>query len=211
MDALNHARAQPVSWVVNHREDPTKATSDSTISLIQHSSTAEGQEIFNNYGPKPNAELILGYGFSIPNNPDDTILLKVGGVKESKWEVGREARGADALWKEILSAVQSEPSDSSYEDLLDASGMLQEMVQTLIDRSPNAEIPEGTAVRAEVASMFSHYLEGLLQIIFPHSKLFSCRTRPKCHPSLPPRIRKIKGTGSCRHSTSRRHQHYHRR
>ncbi|PPQ70443.1 hypothetical protein CVT26_013937 [Gymnopilus dilepis] len=167
VDALNHARAQPVSWVVNHREDPTKATSDSTISLIQHSSTAEGQEIFNNYGPKPNAELILGYGFSIPNNPDDTILLKVGGVKESKWEVGREARGADALWKEILSAVQSEPSDSSYEDLLDASGMLQEMVQTLIDRSPNAEIPEGTAVRAEVASQ-NAILRSLL--VFARSK-----------------------------------------
>jgi hypothetical protein len=34
--------------------------------------------VFNNYGPKSNEELLLGYGFTLPNNPDDVVTLKLG-------------------------------------------------------------------------------------------------------------------------------------
>lgn len=35
--------------------------------------------MFNNYGPKPNEELLLGYGFVLDPNPDDVVPLRLGG------------------------------------------------------------------------------------------------------------------------------------
>ncbi|KAF8914232.1 hypothetical protein CPB84DRAFT_1758768, partial [Gymnopilus junonius] len=167
VDSLNHARGQPVSWVVTYpSKEFTMPATEPSISLVLHPAILEDQEILNNYGPKPNSELILGYGFSIPNNPDDTILLKVGGIGGNKWEIGRNAQGVDGLWREILSAVQQSDQDSpAYEDVLDASGMMQEMVQTLIDRLPEDYVPDSTIIRVEVSTMFSHYIEGQKAIL----------------------------------------------
>lgn len=36
-----------------------------------------GQQAFNTYGPKPNEELLLGYGFTTPSNPSDLVALKL--------------------------------------------------------------------------------------------------------------------------------------
>lgn len=131
------------------------------ISLVIHTSAVQGQELFNNYGPKPNSELILGYGFSIPRNPDDTIVFKIGGIGGNKWEIGREARGTEGLWKEVLQLfVGSEEHHATYEDILDASGMLEEMVQALIHRLPDDQLSNAQELRPEVVTMFNHYLEG---------------------------------------------------
>ncbi len=44
-----------------------------------------GQEVFNNYGPKGNEELLLGFGFTIENNLFDCMQLRVTvEVKEKK-------------------------------------------------------------------------------------------------------------------------------
>ncbi|KAF9569289.1 SET domain-containing protein [Agrocybe pediades] len=172
VDSLNHARAQPVSWVVTYptEEEPV---SEPKISLILHTSIAKEQELFNNYGPKPNSELILGYGFSLPANPDDTVVLKLGGaIDGKKWEIGRDARGAEGLWKEILSTLMepgTELENATYEDILDAAEMMQEMVQAKIDRLPPLVALNKEKFRPEVQSMFYHYIEGqaaILQSLF---------------------------------------------
>ncbi|KII86638.1 hypothetical protein PLICRDRAFT_55553 [Plicaturopsis crispa FD-325 SS-3] len=164
VDALNHARGTPVSWAVSHPD--TNAASTPQVSLILHTPTAPGQELFNNYGAKPNAELILGYGFSLPSNPDDTIVLQVGGVggSRTKREVGRGARGADAIWDEVLRLVAGDvdAAEITWEDELDAAGALGEMVQTSLDRLPAAPAPE---MREEVRTMWEHYLEGQRAIL----------------------------------------------
>jgi len=162
VDSLNHARGQPVSWVVTH---PTKddASQEAKISLVIRSPIASGQELFNNYGPKPNSELILGYGFSLPANPDDTIVLKVGGINGKKWEIGRNAQGVDGLWMEILSTLLepgADPEKATYEDILDSAAMLQEMAQALIERLPVVGVPNGERSRPDVQKMFYHYIEG---------------------------------------------------
>ncbi|KAG7097316.1 hypothetical protein E1B28_004677 [Marasmius oreades] len=167
IDSINHARGKPVSWVVTYPNHESPSTPP-TISLKIHYPVSAGDEIFNNYGVKPNSELVLGYGFSISENPDDTILLKVGGggVHAKRWEVGRQARGADGLWAEILSFI-SENEDATYEDHLDASAMLTDMVDRLTSQLPplkNKSFDPNT-VRPEVVKMYHDYIEGQRDIL----------------------------------------------
>jgi hypothetical protein len=163
VDSLNHARAHPVSWLVTNGVEANSGAGRLQVTLVHHSAVAQGQELFNNYGPKPNAELILGYGFSLPNNPDDSIVLKLGGINGQKWEIGRGASNADGLWKEILSNfVESQNEAPTYEDILDAAGSLQEMTEKLLDRLPGHDIPKSADIRPEVVQMFNHYIDGTL-------------------------------------------------
>lgn len=149
VDALNHARAHPVSWVITDAEG---------ISLVIHTSASAGEELFNNYGAKPNSEFILGYGFSLPNNPDDTIVLKIG---DKKWEVGREAKGADQVWDAFLSFVSQNP-EPDYEDYLEAAAALDDAVQQLIERLPADKGPSARLeMRPEVMAMLHDYVEGM--------------------------------------------------
>lgn len=194
VDALNHARAQPVSWVVT---SPTSAqhgntstsTSTSSISLVTHNASSAGTEIFNNYGAKPNSELLLGYGFTLPANPDDTIVLKIGGTRDTTTntnaaaaaatahEVGREARGAAAVWGAIVDAVRAEEEEGEEETpewqiILDSADMLRSMTKSLLARLPTppttTEVPgpeEPRALRGDVEEMIRHYVSGQREVL----------------------------------------------
>jgi hypothetical protein len=103
-----------------------------SISLVTHNASNPGSEIFNNYGAKPNSELLLGYGFTLPANPDDTIVLKIGGARDTttttaaaaaaaavahaRHEVGREAHGAAAVWGAIMDAVKAENEEDHEQE-----------------------------------------------------------------------------------------------
>lgn len=65
MDAANHHHTSKVDWTF----DPGR------FSLAYTQSIEAGQEINNNYGPKANDELLIGYGFCMADNPNDTVLL----------------------------------------------------------------------------------------------------------------------------------------
>ncbi|KAK0206753.1 SET domain protein [Desarmillaria ectypa] len=166
VDALNHARAQPVSWVVTYHDDTEN------ISLVIHTSASAGEELFNNYGAKPNSEFILGYGFSLPNNPDDTILLKIG---DKKWEVGREAKGADQVWDAFLLFASQNPVPD-YEDYLEAAAVLDVAAHHLMKRLPADKGPSARLeMRPEVMAMLHDYLEGQRDIL--HSLVEFCETK----------------------------------
>ncbi|KAI1790900.1 SET domain-containing protein [Ganoderma leucocontextum] len=194
IDALNHARGHPVSWVISAPSASHRSESSSTpepepsISLVIHTPTPSGEELLNNYGPKPNAELILGYGFSLPDNPDDTIVLKIGGPSAAAafaspepsagWEVGRDARGAEPIWHAVLSAVRAQNTgadegdededggDTMVEDELCAADMLAEMAQGLQDRLPSFPPDlDASDIRPEVLRMLEHYVEGQRDIL----------------------------------------------
>ncbi|CCX10593.1 hypothetical protein FPQ18DRAFT_6260 [Pyronema domesticum] len=66
VDSLNHKPHTAITW---------QPTAD-RLSLISGQQVEAGEEIFNNYGPKANEELLNGYGFTIPNNPTDTVTIK---------------------------------------------------------------------------------------------------------------------------------------
>lgn len=163
MDAFNHARDQKVSWIGATKETPT-------ISIVRHSTSIAGQELFIDYGAKPNAELILGYGFAVPDNADDTILLRVGGgaTEGTTWQVGRAAAGAEGLYQEILHFVSEEypQGDISYEDHLSASDSLAMMVEGSLNRLPDANAEKDDAIRPSVYLMRRYYLQGEFAVCF---------------------------------------------
>ncbi|KAF8270936.1 hypothetical protein EI94DRAFT_1777650 [Lactarius quietus] len=167
VDSLNHARAQPVSWVVSHT--PLSDKSQGTISLVTRTAVDGGAEIFNNYGAKPNSELLLGYGFTLPNNPDDTIVLKIGGGAGNdtpRHEVGRGARGADNVWDAIVKALKVQEDEggvSEWQTVLDGADMLRSMTEALLARLTSG--PGSGALRADVADMVGHYVSGQHEVL----------------------------------------------
>ncbi len=183
VDALNHARAQPISWVLTcppTSSSPSSSTANAShgtmsISLVAHSASKAGAEIFNNYGAKPNAELLLGYGFTLPANPDDTIVLKIGGGSgcsaAAQHEVGRGARGAASVWDAIVDAVKQAQGDEEevpeWQVILESADTLRSMTESLLARLPGGfPVPEtpGT-LRGDVVEMIGHYVAGQREVL----------------------------------------------
>ncbi|CUS20873.1 LAQU0S02e00320g1_1 [Lachancea quebecensis] len=67
VDFFNHHNGQKVQWQLNK---DTNGVSFSSGDQIER-----GEEIFNNYGDKSNEELLLNYGFAMPNNENDLSTL----------------------------------------------------------------------------------------------------------------------------------------
>jgi len=81
LDMLNHRPNQPVTWL----------KSPNTVTYVAEVDYPADSEIYNNYGAKGNEErmsleksyispqVLLGYGFCVPNNPHDCITLSISG------------------------------------------------------------------------------------------------------------------------------------
>lgn len=67
VDSLNHTHQTAVFW---------DATKDSFTYSLGYA-VSEGSEIFNNYGPKGNEELLMGYGFCTNNYAFDLVTVKL--------------------------------------------------------------------------------------------------------------------------------------
>ena len=70
IDVFNHRRAEQVIWFTDYK------TSD--VQMLHEAPIKAGEEVFNNYGAKPNDELLLGYGFVLQDNPEDALSLVMG-------------------------------------------------------------------------------------------------------------------------------------
>ncbi|KAF9238364.1 hypothetical protein BU15DRAFT_75298 [Melanogaster broomeanus] len=72
-----------IPGIVSCSEATEGETLSGTVSIVAHPNTSseetsddQFEEVFNNYGLKANDELILGYGFSLPRNPEDKMALQ---------------------------------------------------------------------------------------------------------------------------------------
>jgi hypothetical protein len=129
------------------------------ISVVLHDPAEAQQEIYNNYGPKPNSELILGYGFSLRQNPEDSIILKVGGLDGQRWSVGRQGHGVQGLWDEIVQWIGAEDEGDCQDQVeAEAAEVLTEMAQKYLERTPQAEGRQD--MRGEVVRMLEDYIKG---------------------------------------------------
>ncbi|KAL6712139.1 hypothetical protein ACN47E_000016 [Coniothyrium glycines] len=70
VDILNHSVSAKVEW---NFEPYTSFT----LKCLEPESVEPGQELFNNYAPKQNDELLLGYGFCLDHNPVEQFALKL--------------------------------------------------------------------------------------------------------------------------------------
>ncbi|KAA8911325.1 hypothetical protein FN846DRAFT_450492 [Sphaerosporella brunnea] len=66
LDALNHQPCKRITWQIGTEE----------VAFLSVDAIAAGVEVYNNYGPKGNEELLMGYGFCIPENPAETVALR---------------------------------------------------------------------------------------------------------------------------------------
>ncbi|KAL7273848.1 hypothetical protein RUND412_003263 [Rhizina undulata] len=66
IDSTNHYPRTKITWQPGATE----------LSIISGEAIEGGGELLNNYGPKANEELLMGYGFTISGNPFDTVVLK---------------------------------------------------------------------------------------------------------------------------------------
>lgn len=64
MDCLNHHHDAHVDWTF----EPGRFV------LTLGGDVQQGHEVLNNYGPKSNSELLMGYGFCVENNPFDCLF-----------------------------------------------------------------------------------------------------------------------------------------
>lgn len=70
IDILNHSVSAKVEWDFQPRQS-------FALKCLEAASIQPGQELFNNYAPKQNDELLLGYGFCLEDNPIEQFALKL--------------------------------------------------------------------------------------------------------------------------------------
>ena len=70
VDILNHSVTAKVEWDFQPHQS-------FALRCLDSSSFTANEELFNNYAPKQNDELLLGYGFCLPDNPIEQFALKL--------------------------------------------------------------------------------------------------------------------------------------
>ncbi|KAI9741390.1 MAG: hypothetical protein M1834_003107 [Cirrosporium novae-zelandiae] len=73
LDLLNHNPFAKTQWQPTSADPPVEFL----VNLLIQEPLQPGLQIWNNYGSKSNDELLLSYGFCIPNNPFDQVALRV--------------------------------------------------------------------------------------------------------------------------------------
>ncbi|KAK6503958.1 hypothetical protein TWF506_002175 [Arthrobotrys conoides] len=92
VDILNHKPNTKIIW------EPTPTS----FSLKIPETISAGSQVFNNYGPKGNEELLMGYGFAIPENPADSLAMKFTISPRGQAAEIWEQRTLKQTWKEVF-------------------------------------------------------------------------------------------------------------
>jgi hypothetical protein len=112
VDLANHSPTAQVTWYSNARDEPKD------LSIITDSAILEGSQVFNNYAPKSNTELLLGYGFCLPEN--DEVSIEFNAHKDDLLALRRQqllSQGADGTKAEQhIFYVRRLPSRKSTDD-----------------------------------------------------------------------------------------------
>lgn len=67
---MNHSPTAKVEWDFHPLQD-------FTLKILGHDDVRPGNEVYNNYAPKQNDELLLGYGFCVQDNPVEQFAIKM--------------------------------------------------------------------------------------------------------------------------------------
>ncbi|TID14751.1 SET domain-containing protein [Venturia nashicola] len=143
VDSFNHQFGSKVIWDM----------SNGNFALNITQPAKKGDEIFNNYAPKGNEELLTGYGFCMENNPCDVVAIRIGKPPESVHEALR------AQFPTRFSSLDWSPDEATF--FLRGSnhytGGYDECVMPCLRGLP----PEMyAAIRAILTFSYKAYIEG---------------------------------------------------
>lgn len=130
LDMLNHYPRTPITWRVTPR----------SFDFVVENSFTEGSELFNNYGPKSNTELFVGYGFTLPwelqqdfDYVDFRVVTKNGAIsKYVKYDDSVQALLDEIVGPDADTDVKLAVLDHMYEML---ETRLQRATQRISDPS----------------------------------------------------------------------------
>jgi hypothetical protein len=191
------ARGQPILWLSSPLEPETasitttadtKSTTIPSISLVSPIAIQQDGQVFNNYGPKPNEELLLSYGFTLPSNPDDVVILRLpaSALREKGLEEGKRylMKRDGEVDKDLLrvmriilggkAEVEENDADEEEEDEhemhekeqreleleLDVLGMLGQMLEDKLGKLEEGGMVQVEGVREIVREMCGTYRQG---------------------------------------------------
>ncbi|EIW66319.1 hypothetical protein TREMEDRAFT_35092 [Tremella mesenterica DSM 1558] len=135
LDLLNHARGQAVTWLTHSVPSPDLPIQSINslipcISFIPHTPMPAHTQIYNNYGPKSNEEFLYAYGFVLPDGPDDTVILALGGMFKGngkRYVIKRDGKLPEGLIRDIMGILSEEEEGGQKE--LDIDTKINEEVQ----------------------------------------------------------------------------------
>lgn len=113
LDAANHDHNARVDWTFNPGQF--------VLTLADEARAIDtGHEIYNNYGPKGNGELLLGYGFCVSRNPHDTIAMTlkppVPTLQDDLRRAYRDYFSSDGVWSVEKTTFQLGPLPEQFSD-----------------------------------------------------------------------------------------------
>lgn len=115
------------------------------LALARDSGVNKGQEYFINYGNhRSNLQLLLGHGFCLPDNPQDTLPLKLGKTAGESPE--------QELARKLSGLVEGEVVDLSRADLLPERLLALLRISTLQDRSLRVLLHENDSSEKTILS-----------------------------------------------------------
>ncbi|KAJ3338458.1 hypothetical protein HDU93_009474 [Gonapodya sp. JEL0774] len=87
LDMLDHGAGVEIQWRTTggSRSEDRPEDVPRVYFISGSRSITEGSTLLNNYGPKGNEELLMGYGFIVPESPDDYVRVRMsvrGGSSE---------------------------------------------------------------------------------------------------------------------------------
>jgi hypothetical protein len=125
-DLLNHRHGQPIEWNSNSTH----------VEFATPCAVKSGDEVYNNYGGRPNEELIFSYGFCIHPNAMDAVSLVLacktdtGACSSKRFYVRKEANGGVPAELFKAMAALTYEQDEGEEDTEDSVGL--EEIEALV-------------------------------------------------------------------------------
>jgi hypothetical protein len=102
IDLFNHKQGTPVTWTSHSPSSSSPLErSGNAVGFGVRSTISKGQQIFNNYGPKGNEELCLGYGFMESGNVYTNVAIKLGSSASLPPDVLEDLSEKGLSWEEV--------------------------------------------------------------------------------------------------------------
>lgn len=130
-DLLNHRVGQPITWLSNLRG----------VHFQTNDRIEMGAEVFNNYGDKPNEELLFFHGFTLREDNCDAVSVSmvVSGVREKYYIERSEQGGIPAeLWQALSAATLPEGDEVAEDGAIEVGSEEVELLMATLQKRSDA-------------------------------------------------------------------------